>query len=284
MFIVSPVHVTGIVCVILASLLGIVYLILAGAPDRYCIVNAGAVIAGLLLLPLAAQARRCPRIFIILSALILLVTAAFGINVDGIARWLGYRGFLLQPSFILLPAMAVLFAQSRSLVSAIGMIIAFWGLNLQPDDAMVAVLFSGVYMLTILRPGRMTLLVCVVGLTTVAIAMISPENLAPAPFVEEILLTAPDLSVWAGMAVWGGSLLLLAPMAIAALRKQADTDTVIVFGTVWLAAIAAAVLGDYPTPVVGYGASPIIGYLIGLAMIDPNINSVTRPPSAPQPE
>ncbi len=283
-FFVSPVHVIGIVCISLASICGIIYLILAGAPNRYCIVNAGGLIAGLLFMPIAAQARQRPRFFINGSALILLATGLIGVSIDGIARWLGYGSFLLQPSFILLPAMAVLFAQSRDVVSAIGMIIALWALILQPDDAMVAVLFSSIYILTILRPGRMTLLVCITGLATVAIAMINPENLAPAPFVEQVLLTAPDLSLWAGIAVWGGSLLLLAPMIIAGLRKKVDPDTVIVFGMVWLAAIAAAVLGDYPTPVVGYGASPIIGYLIGLAMIDTDVNAVTRAPSMPQPE
>jgi cell division protein FtsW (lipid II flippase) len=283
-YFVQPFQMTGMICLSLAGLLGILYLTLAGAPVRYCFVNAGALLIGLALSPIAAYARRWPGAIAIGSALILLGTAFFGTSIDGIARWLGFGGILLQPSFILLPAICVLFAQRRDPATSIGMIIALWALVLQPDDAMVAVLFSGVYMLALLRPGRLTLLVCLICLGGIAIAMINPENPPPARFVEQVLQTAFDVSTLAGIAVWAGSFLLLLPVIIAALRKQPDLDAAIIFGVVWFTSIAAAILDNYPTPVVGYGASPIIGYLIGLAMIELDDKAVPRQPSIRLPE
>jgi hypothetical protein len=41
----------------------------------------------------------------------------------------------------------------------------------------------------------------------------------------------------------------------------------VVFGTVWLSAVAAAALGNYPTPIVGYGGSAILGYVLSLAIM-----------------
>jgi hypothetical protein len=38
-------------------------------------------------------------------------------------------------------------------------------------------------------------------------------------------------------------------------------------GSVWLTAIVAAALGNYPTPVVGYGGRAIIGYVLALAAL-----------------
>jgi hypothetical protein len=41
----------------------------------------------------------------------------------------------------------------------------------------------------------------------------------------------------------------------------------VVFGTIWFSAVAAAALGNYPTPLVGYGGSAIVGYLFSVAML-----------------
>ena len=35
--------------------------------------------------------------------------------------------------------------------------------------------------------------------------------------------------------------------------------------------MAAAAIGPYPTPVIGYGGSAIIGYLLSLAMLPPKV-------------
>jgi hypothetical protein len=52
-------------------------------------------------------------------------------------------------------------------------------------------------------------------------------------------------------------------------RDDANRPTYAVFGAVWLATVAAAALGAYPTPLVGYGGSAILGYLLGVTVLAP---------------
>jgi hypothetical protein len=40
-----------------------------------------------------------------------------------------------------------------------------------------------------------------------------------------------------------------------------------VFGTTWLALIAFALGGNYPTPLAGYGTSGIVGYCLSSALL-----------------
>jgi len=64
-----------------------------------------------------------------------------------------------------------------------------------------------------------------------------------------------------------GAGLLIVP-ALAGLRGAAEERAAsLVFGATWAAVVAAAALGNFPTPLVGYGGSAIIGYLISLAVL-----------------
>ncbi|MGJ3629499.1 hypothetical protein AB5I41_26430 [Sphingomonas sp. MMS24-JH45] len=83
---------------------------------------------------------------------------------------------------------------------------------------------------------------------------------AAVPHVDGILTSAFDVHPLAGAAVLGGSALLLLP-AVLGWRFEDERAVHVAFGAAWIAAIAAAALGNYPTPIVGYGGSAIIGYL-----------------------
>jgi hypothetical protein len=48
-----------------------------------------------------------------------------------------------------------------------------------------------------------------------------------------------------------------------ALHRNAAT----VFAAVWLTILAAAAIGNYPTPLLGYGGSGVLGYLLCLAAL-----------------
>jgi hypothetical protein len=61
--------------------------------------------------------------------------------------------------------------------------------------------------------------------------------------------------------------MLLVPAIIGWRTNPAGRLPAAVFGAVWLAIILAAALGNYPTPVVGYGSSAIIGYLLSLTAL-----------------
>jgi len=77
--------------------------------------------------------------------------------------------------------------------------------------------------------------------------------------------------------VTGGLVLLLLPAIVGWFRDPANRESHAVFGAVWLAAILAAALGNYPTPFVGYGASAIIGYALSLLAL-PKLAGLRRSP------
>ena len=66
-----------------------------------------------------------------------------------------------------------------------------------------------------------------------------------------------------------GALLLVVPALHGFRKSSAHRHAFAVFGTIWIGVIVAAALGNYPTPLVGYGGSAVLGYLLSLASIAP---------------
>jgi hypothetical protein len=137
---------------------------------------------------------------------------------------------------------------------------------LQPDRAMAGVAVVGIGLVLFLAPDRRrSLWLAPIGLIAFIVAMARPDRLPASPFVDQILFSAPALSAFAGFAVLGGSVLLIAPTLLAITNR--NPLPVLVFGGAWSAAVVAAALGNYPTPLVGYGGSAILGYCLSVAAL-----------------
>jgi hypothetical protein len=261
----------GILCAAIAVALGLAYLAVAGAPAIFIEVNAIALAIGLTLLAIIGRVTSAVRlpagVVMFVPALLLLATSVVGVRVDGVARWLRLSALLVQPSLLLLPAMLVAFARSRSPQSAAALVIAAVALALQPDRAMAAVMVAGLATLAILRCDRLVTIALAASLLAFLVTLIRADSLAPSAFVEQVIRSAFELHLLAGTAVIGGSALLLVPAMIGWRHDPESRHVHAVFGIVWLTATLAAAIGNYPTPVVGYGGSAVIGYVIGLAML-----------------
>ena len=258
----------GIACAIAAVVLGLAYMAVAGAPTRYLGINAGALVIGLTMLALlgrtVAAGQRWTGGAIVAMAGALLATALLGSEVDGAARWVNLGGLAIQPSLILLPVMLVAFSRDRSLLATAGIVAAAAAMALQPDRAMAGMLALCLAALAVLRRDRHVVVALAAGVTGFAVTMARADTLPAVPYVDQVLYSSFGVHAGAGLAVWGGLALLLIP-AIAGWSRDADNRaTYAAFGAVWFAAIMAAALGNYPTPIVGYGGSAIIGYALSL--------------------
>lgn len=91
-------------------------------------------------------------------------------------------------------------------------------------------------------------------------ACIRPDVVPPAPYVEQVVQSSFAIHPLTGLAVVAGLITMLVPAAGA-------TDTFLIFGATWLAIIVAAILGNYPTPLVGYGSSAILGYCLSASQL-----------------
>ena len=266
----------GVVCASAATGLGLVYMAAAGAPAIYLAVNALALVMGFTVLAVMQSSRPAPRLpggmALVLGGL-LLATALFGTSVDGASRWVRIGGLSLQISLILLPAMLVAFARGRDLLATTGVILAAVALALQPDRAMAGVLVAALAVLSVYRQDRWVVSALLVAAVGFAITVIRPDSLAAVPYVDQILYTAFEVHAMAGIAVVGGALLLVVP-ALAGQRFDPENREVhAVFGAVWFSIVAAAALGNYPTPLVGYGGSAILGYALSLSFLPGKVRS-----------
>ena len=263
---ISP-RAVGIACALSATLLGLLYLHAAGAPTSQLIVNALSLVMGLALfavIPQSAQGSRAAGGVVLALGVMLLATATFGVSVDGASRWIRVAGVSLQLSLVVLPGMLVLFARAGGVLATTGVVLAAVGLGLQPDRAMAGTMAAA---LAVYRQERQVVLALTAAGVSFAVTLLRPDSLPAVPYVDQILYTSFDVHPLAGIAVLGGALLLIVP-ALAGLWMDSTNRTAhAVFGIVWLGIVVAAALGNYPTPVVGYGGSAILGYALSLSFM-----------------
>ena len=248
--------------------LGFGYFALAGAPSSYFAMNGAAFLLGLLTLGVIVEAGRIWRIrpgpVLLLLAAILVTVSLWGISADGATRWVAVGGIVLQPSLILIPLIALGFACSRDRLSALAVMISALALALQPDRAMAAALAAGVLALALGRRGRLEMAALASASLGFCATMIQADASRAMPFVDQIFFTAFAVHPGAGLMLWCGAALMLAPAILGFANDPRHRAAYATFGAVWLTLIAAAALGNYPTPLVGYGGSAILGYLLGL--------------------
>jgi hypothetical protein len=250
--------------------LGAAYMRLAGAPARYILVNVGALAIGVLFARSIRKVRPSSwlaGVVIAMVALVLLATAMRGPSVDGVSRWLPVAGISMQPSLTLLPVAVVLFARNPSWRSAIGITVAGVALALQPDRAMAGALTAALAVLWLYRRDAVSMFPLAVAGCGFAATLVRPDRVPPVPFVEHVVQSAFAFDAFAGVAIVVAFALMLVPAIAGVLRRKEDEALFAVFGATWLAVIAFAIVGNYPTPLAGYGSSGIIGYCLSSGLL-----------------
>ncbi len=258
----------GLVCAAFAVGLGILYLAAAGAPARYPVINLAAFVVGAAIwLGLGRRATSQWNGGAVLALTAPLVaTALFGVAIDGASRWVNVGPLSVQVSLIVLPAIIVLYARSPDAIGTAGILIAAFALAVQPDRAMAAVLVAGIGAIVLAQGSRLSALALVGAVIGFGVTMLLPDALPAVPFVERILYTAFDVHVLAGFVVVAGCFILLTP-AWGAVWRGPERAVLFAFGASWATVIAAAAIGNYPTPLVGYGGSAVLGYLLSVALL-----------------
>ncbi|BAK66765.1 conserved hypothetical membrane protein [Sphingobium sp. SYK-6] len=261
---------------------------IAGAPARYLAINVGALVIGLAVLATLGRNRIAGQRWaggtIAAMAGVLLATALLGNTADGAARWVKLGGLSIQPSLVLLPLMLVLFARTRDALATAGLIAAAVAMALQPDRAMAGMLAASLAVLAMMRSDRHVVAALGASVTGFAMTLARADTLPAVPYVDQILYTSFDVHAAAGAAVLGGCALLLVPAITGWTRDPARREIYAVFGAVWFTAILAAALGNYPTPMVGYGGSAIIGYALSLLALPKRADAELGAGSCPRNE
>jgi hypothetical protein len=258
-------------CAVTSVALGAIYMFAAGAPQRYILVNAAALVIGVMAASLITRAPvrngRLAGRSTIATGVLLLATALFGVHIDGASRWITVAGIALQPGLILLPISMVQFARDRGWLASLGLTIAATALALQPDRAMAGTLAAGLLALWFRRRETPVTAALIAAVIAFAATMMRADVVPPVLFVEQVVQSAFAFHLLTGVTVAAGLLTMLAPAAAGWRARAKERDTFVVFGATWLAVIVFAMTGNYPTPLVGYGSSAILGYCLSAAVL-----------------
>jgi len=261
----------GLICAVGAVAMGMAYMAAAGAPSRYVLMNFAALVLGAslwLALGRIAGSRLAGAGLVTLAlAVSLLLTALLGVRVDGAARWVSVGPLGLQVSLIVLPLMLVIYARRPDVIGTAAMAVAALALALQPDRAMAGVLAAGLVALLFANRSRLSIIAASASVLAFGWTLLSPDLLPAAPYVDRILYTAFDVHLLAGVAVLSGAAALVLPALLGAWKLGGERPALLVFGGCWAGVIVAAALGNYPTPLVGYGGSAVLGYLLSVALL-----------------
>lgn len=270
----------GIFAAAAAVGLGLVYMTLAGAPARLLLINASALAMGVVLLVLvkllaarpAAAMLRGP--LLVASSLVLLATALGGMAPEGASRWLSIGGLAVQPGLILAPMLVTGFAARSDRWSVAAVALAVVAIGLQPDRGVAAMILAGVAVVALSKLDPKHLGVAAVAAAGFVATLLQADTLGAMPYVDQLLYSSFAAGPAARLAVWTGVVLMVVPVLIT--RRTGSGASVEAFAALWTAGIVAAAAGNYPTPLVGYGASAIIGYLLGLAPLARPTSATSR--------
>jgi hypothetical protein len=192
-------------------------------------------------------------------------------GVQGVHRWvmLGpiriHAGALVLP--LLLATIAGLERAGRRRASTLLSIATALMLVLQPDAAQATAFVAGCVVLLVPRSAaegrgwiRLVPLLVLAGLS-----WLRRDPLAPVAHVEGIVGLAAELGTGWGAAAAASLLLLPIPFFIG--KGADDGRTGLAIGTYMVVTILAPALGYFPVPVLGQGASPIIGYFVAIGLL-----------------
>lgn len=244
---------------------GLAWMAAAGAPAPYPAINGGALAAGLglILLLRAPETLWLQRAMIVVLLALLFVPLASGPALNGIARWLPLGPFQLHAGMLAIPALAVLAAREPDYGPPI-LLAATLAALLQPDAASGFAVLGAAAGLYFAAPNWKPGVVAVIAFVASLIAAMRGE-LPAQPFVERVLIDATRVHLLFGLGLllaWLASFVLILK-AIA----QPRGETGALAGTLG-GFMLMALLSNYPTPLIGYGAAPILGYALALGLLD----------------
>lgn len=192
-------------------------------------------------------------------------------GVEDVHRWLRLGPVRLHAGALVLPVVLATLVglehAGRRHVATLLSIATALLLALQPDAAQATAFAAGAVVL--LLPGKRAewhLWLRLVPLLALAgLSWLRKDPLAPVPHVEGIVGLAMELGTGWGAAAVASLLLLPVPFFVA--RGQGDGRLGLAIGTYVVVTILAPAFAHFPVPVLGQGASPIIGYFAAIGLL-----------------
>jgi cell division protein FtsW (lipid II flippase) len=238
----------------------------------------------------ASRVRRVARVAPLAAAASFLALAATLVapGIQGVHRWLDLGPLALQPSAILAPVVVAglgFLAAAGRWAGFAALLAAAQAIHVaQPDAGQAFAVGLGALAAALLAPGRRGVraaaaLLAVAGPIAAALPL---DPLAPVRHVEGILaLAAARGLAFAILARLFVAVLplpaLIGALHAAASRERTATAAAAALGAYEVGAVLATRLGAFPVPVLGFGASHLVGFFLANGLLVAIVHGLPLP-------
>lgn len=208
------------------------------------------------------------------AAFVLVLLTQADPGLEGVRRWFRVGPLVVQPAPLILPLLAWTLAARSANWTTAGLVCAVAALfAAQPDPSAAGALAA--VMAGVIAARRRTstpdLAILILSFAAFCWAATRPDPLAPVAHVEGIVGAAWAVNPAAGLAALIGLLLVPAAFLLQAwaARGEGEARRALTFALsgLWAVLVLANLTGRFPAPVVGYGASFVVGWLVSLGLV-----------------
>lgn len=209
--------------------------------------------------------------FIIPITIILLFLTFLNSGIEGVHRWISIGAIRINVASVVLPILFIEIWRILKILnwwySMIVTIAVSILLALQPDASQTTGFVYPMAILLLSKANKSVIRYIFIGLISIIpiICWIFIDSLPPVDYVEDIVLMVQNLgTVWHLIGITSLALLPL-PFIILATKNYKLISTCL--GLYFTIILISTLFGNFPVPLMGYGISPIIGYLIALTWL-----------------
>jgi cell division protein FtsW (lipid II flippase) len=244
---------------------GLLVLIGGGAQTSWLAIQAGAgfLALALFLSPIRRKiAQWAPRAILVVP-LMLLGTLYLDPGVEGVHRWLSIGPLRLHMGLLLLPAFMVVYASGRPKNGIIALLFSVIMLARQPDLAMLIGMSSSLAVIALVRRNNNDYAMLLLFLVLLIVCNFTSDPLGPVALVEGVLTESWSWRSWTGPIALLGAFILPTALVMGKWPVESQNLPSYVLAAMWSGLLLSSLIGPYPVPLLGYGASAVIGF--GLA-------------------
>lgn len=208
-----------------------------------------------------------PTSFIVIISILLLVLTFISRSTGGVHRWLAIGGLQVNVSMIVLPALLLMIWKlslkslgfTVAVVLSVSMILFF-----QPDASQLTSFGIPAIVLLINRGVRkfVSLLLIIILFGLITTSWIFRDDLSSIAYVEGMIgLVARMGLIWCILGILS---LILLPIPFVLFPPKTFVLPSICIGMYFIILLISTFFGNFPVPLMGYGVSPIVGFLIAI--------------------
>lgn len=253
----------------LAVAAGLVFMAMGGAPSRFLVVNAATLFTvGIFVWMMPPVVGDKTRLIIMISIIgLMALTLISGIEANDVRRWLPLGSLRLHAGMLLLPAFSVLVQNITRPIALISTTVIALTIMLQPDFASALALALSMTVMALLHRNLWSVFAAVISIVALVITYFNMVQLPPVAFVEAVITDAWSTHPIGAIALTIPLILaIIWPLLVEKFTGQACQTARLLFAACILGFAIASFVGPYPVPLLGYGASAIMGYGFAIAL------------------